>query len=202
VDVRIIKLVIRLPEFHHEGNKMPRAKDSFESRMKKLRLKSSLSLKQLANETGYSSEYLGKIEKGQVIPPVSAIIQIAKALSVESGTFLSAEQQKESEERRRKSFLIRTESYAYQTLTPGAENKHLKAFLVTVDPKKEHTGVDYHHEGEEFIYVLEGKVEMMVGEERNVLSAGQSLHFNSAISHKLRNLVDRPAKLIGVIYTP
>jgi quercetin dioxygenase-like cupin family protein len=170
--------------------------------MRKLRLKTGLSLKQLANETGYSSEYLGKIEKGQVIPPVSAIIQIAKALSVESGTFLSAEQQKASEERRRKSFLIRTESYAYQTLTPGAENKRLKAFLVTVDPGKEHTGVEYHHEGEEFIYVLEGKVEMMVGEERNVLSAGKSLHFNSAISHKLRNLGDKPAKLIGVIYTP
>jgi transcriptional regulator with XRE-family HTH domain len=64
---------------------MPRPKESFESRMKKLRLKTGLSLKQLANETGYSSEYLKKIEKGQVIPPVSAIIQIAKALSVESG---------------------------------------------------------------------------------------------------------------------
>jgi len=69
---------------------MPRPKESFESRMRKLRLKTGLSLKQLANETGYSSEYLKKIEKGQVIPPVSAIIQIAKALSVESGTFLSA----------------------------------------------------------------------------------------------------------------
>ena len=82
-------------------------------------------MKQLANETGYSSEYLGKIEKGQVIPPVSAIIQIAKALSVESGTFLSTEEQKASEERRRKSFLVRTEAYVYQTLNPGAETKHL-----------------------------------------------------------------------------
>ena len=82
-------------------------------------------MKQLANETGYSSEYLGKIEKGQVIPPVSAIIQIAKALSVESGTFLSTEEQKASEERRRKSFLVRTKAYVYQTLNPGAETKHL-----------------------------------------------------------------------------
>jgi quercetin dioxygenase-like cupin family protein len=181
---------------------MPRSKESFESRMKKLRVKKGLSLKQLANETGYSSQYLEKIEKGDVIPPVSAIIQIAKALSVESGTFLSGEQQKASEERRRKSFLVRTEAYAYQTLTPGAETKHLKAFLVTVDPQEEHKGVDYHHEGEEFIYVLEGKVEVMVGEEQNILKTGQSLHFNSAISHKLRNLAEKPAKVISVIYTP
>ena len=181
---------------------MSRSKESFESRMKKLRVKKGLSLKQLANETGYSSQYLEKIERGNVIPPVSAIIQIAKALSVESGAFLSGEQQKASEERRRKSFLIRTEAYAYQTLTPGAETKHLKAFLVTIDPQKEHKGVDYHHEGEEFIYVLEGKVEVMVGEEQNILKTGQSLHFNSAISHKLRNLAEKPAKFISVIYTP
>ena len=181
---------------------MPKPKESFESRMKKLRLKTGLSLKQVANETGYSSEYLKKIEKGQVIPPVSAIIQIAKAFSVESGTFLSADQQKASEEQRRKSFLVRTEAYAYQTLTPRAETKHLKAFLVTVDPRKEHMGIDYHHEGEEFIYVLEGKVEMMVGEEKNILTKGQSLHFNSAINHKLRNLGDKPARFIAVIYTP
>ncbi len=181
---------------------MPRAKETFDWRMKKLRTKKGLSLKQLANETGYSSQYLEKIEKGEVIPPVSAIIQIAKALSVESGAFLSAEQQRASEERRRKSFLVRTEAYAYQTLTPGAETKHLKAFLVTVDPGKEHKGVDYHHEGEEFIYILDGKVEVMVGEERNVLKAGQSLHFNSAISHKLRNLTEKRAKFIAVLYTP
>lgn len=181
---------------------MPRAKETFDSRMKKLRTKKGLSLKQLANDTGYSSQYLERIEKGEVIPPVSAIIQIAKALSVESGAFLSAEQQRASEERRRKSFLVRTEAYAYQTLTPGAETKHLKAFLVTVDPQKEHKGVDYHHEGEEFIYVLEGKVEVMIGEERNVLKEGQSLHFNSAISHKLRNLSQKRAKLIAVLYTP
>lgn len=71
-----------------------------------------------------------------------------------------------------------------------------------VDPHKEHKGVDYHHEGEEFIYVLEGKVEMMVGEEKNVLAKGQSLHFNAAISHKLRNLGDKSARFIAVIYTP
>jgi mannose-6-phosphate isomerase-like protein (cupin superfamily) len=50
--------------------------------------------------------------------------------------------------------------------------------------------------------VLEGKVEMMVGEERNVIAPGQSLHFNSAISHTLRNLGDKPAKFIAVLYTP
>ncbi len=59
---------------------MPRKKESFESRMKKLRLTRVLSLKQRAKEIGYPSKYLKEIEKGLVIPSVSAIIQIAKAL--------------------------------------------------------------------------------------------------------------------------
>ena len=100
---------------------MPRTKESFESRMKKLRLPRGLSLKQRANETGYHFKYLKEIEKGHMIPPVSAIIQIAKALSVESGTFLLAEQKRASEERRKKSFLVRTKAYAYQTLTSGSK---------------------------------------------------------------------------------
>jgi len=81
--------------------------------MKKLRLPRELSLKQRSNETGYHFKYLKEIEKGHMIPLVSAIIQIAKALSVESGTFLLTDQKRASEERRRKSFFVKTEAYAY-----------------------------------------------------------------------------------------
>jgi electron transfer flavoprotein alpha subunit len=87
---------------------------------------------------------------------------------VEPGAFLPSKERKASEERRRKSYLVPTEAYSYQTLTPGATAKHLKAFPVAVDPRKEHKGADCRHEGEEFISVLDGNVEMMVGEERNV----------------------------------
>ncbi|UCD71809.1 MAG: cupin domain-containing protein [Syntrophobacterales bacterium] len=122
--------------------------------------------------------------------------------SFKSSIFLSAEQQKASEWRRRKSFLARTEAYTHQTLTTGVKSKHLKLFTMTVDSQKEHMGVDYHHEDEDFIYVMEGNVEMMAGEKRNVLSTGQSLHFNSSVSHKLRNAGEKPVKFIAVIYTP
>ena len=55
-----------------------------------------------------------------------------------------------------KAYTKRTSSYAYTTLTPGAENKHLKAFRVKIDPLTTHEGVGYQHEGEEFVYVLAG----------------------------------------------
>jgi len=175
---------------------------SFGAKMKQLRQVRKTSLEQLANKTGYAQRYLKEIEEGIAIPPVSAVIQIAKALSIDSGSFLSAEEQEASEKKRRESFFKRTQAYSYKTLTPEAETRHMKAFLVTIDPKQDHKMVEYRHEGEEFIYILKGHVEVMVGENKNLLKKGETLHFDSGIPHKLRNLSDEAAKLLVVIYTP
>ena len=78
----------------------------------------------------------------------------------------------------------------------------MKAFRVVIEAQQEHKGVGYHHEGEEFDYVLSGKVQVMVGDHVNTLSAGDSLHFNSGIPHKLKSISDERAELLVVIYTP
>ena len=96
----------------------------------------------------------------------------------------------------------RTEDYTYETLTPEARHKRLKAFKISIDPKSDHKGVSYQHQGEEFVYVLKGRVEVTVGENKNTLTPGKSLHFNSSIIHKLRNTSDKKAELLVVLYTP
>jgi len=169
-------------------------------RIKQARQKKKITYGALANETGFAIDYIKKIEAGQEVPPVGALLQISRALEIDSGALL-----KEDEslvEDRIKAFTKRTEDYAYATLTPGAENKHLKAFLVTVEPMKDHKGVGYQHQGEEFVYVLKGNVEIMVGDHANRLKKGDSLHFNSGIRHMLRNTGKKTAELIVVIYGP
>ena len=175
---------------------------SFGAKMKQLRQLRKISFEQLANRTRFSQRYLKEIEEGKVIPPVAAVIQISKALSIDSGSFLSAEEQEALVKRRRESFFKRTQAYSYKPLTPDAETKHMKAFLVTIDPKQDHKMVEYRHEGEEFIYVLKGQVEVIVGDNRNLLKKNETLHFDSNIAHKLRNLSDDKAKLLVVLYTP
>jgi len=178
--------------------KKPTKSQSLGERIRKMRESLNVNLESLAHKTGYDPEYLGEIEEGKVSPPVGALIQISRALAVDSGTFLSEERKKERAESHQK----RTRAYSYKSLTPEAEDKHLWAYLVTLDPKKEHAMVAYKHEGEEFVFVLEGKVEIMVGDEASVLKQGESLHFNSAIQHNLRNLSTKQAKLLVVVYTP
>jgi len=128
------------------------------------------------------------------------LLQIARALQIDSGFFLR--EQDETRKARAKAYAKRTDNYAYTTLTPGAENKHLKAFRVQIEAQKAHTGVGYQHEGEEFVYVLSGQVEISVGDHVNRLGPTESLHFNSAIQHHMRNVGDDDAELLVVIYNP
>ena len=174
------------------------ALDQVGKKIRKERLKKKMSLDRVANETGFSIDYLKEIEAGKKIPPVGTLLQLAKALEIDSGFFLR--EQESSLKSRIRAYTKRTENYAYTTLTPGAESKHLKAFKVTIDAMQDHKGVGYQHEGEEFVYVLSGKIELTVGDHVNVLDVGESLHFNSGIRHKLRNVGKEKAELLVVIY--
>jgi transcriptional regulator with XRE-family HTH domain len=140
-------------------------------KIKKARTSKKYTLDQVANETGFSIDYLKEVEAGKAIPPVGALLQIARALEIDSGSLLKEPESKMQS--RIKAQTKRTEDYAYTTLTPGAENKHLKAFLVTIE-----------------------------AQHVNSLKAGESLHFNSGIRHKLKSVSDETAELIVVIYTP
>ncbi len=167
-------------------------------KIRKVRLEKKLTLDYLANETGFSVDYLKQIEAGKKIPPVGALLQLSRALKIDSVFLLKEEES--TLKKRIKEYTKRTDNYAYATLTPGAENKHIKAFRVTIDAMQEHNGVGYRHEGEEFIYVLTGRIEVTVGEHVNKLGKDDSLHFNSGIPHNLKNIGRETAELIVVIY--
>lgn len=169
-------------------------------RIKKIRLEKGMSLAQLANETGVSDQELEKIEKAELMPAVGTLLLISRALEVDSENFLKEE--KAAMKSRALAFEKRTEHYAYCTLSPGARHKHLKAFRITIEPNSTHEGVGYRHEGEEFVYVLSGKVCITVGEQTTVLLPDESLHFNSMIPHKLVNDSDKETRLVVVLYTP
>lgn len=172
----------------------------FAERMKKLRKKSGRSMEELAAATGYKVEYLESVESGAVRPPVSAIIKISGAMEVDSGAFLSAD--KDSGRKKAESVDKRKKAYSYQALSADAQMKHMKGFKVTIDPEKEHEGVEFSHEGEEFIYVIDGRLEISVAGKKHSLKHGQSLHFDSSKVHRLMNPGKKKTELLVVVYTP
>ncbi len=169
-------------------------------RIKRARLDRKITLDTMANETGLSKDAIKQIESGAKRPSVGTLLQMSKVLQLDSDFLLKDTE--EAREKRSDAYTKRTDKYAYTPLTPGAQNKHLKAFRIVVEAGTRHEGVGFQHEGEEFVHVLEGQVEVQVGDHVNVLAAGDSLHFNSGIKHDLRNTADTDAVLIVVVYVP
>jgi len=169
-------------------------------RIRRVRLDKKMTLDNIANETGLSKEFIKKIEAGDQRPSVGTILQISRTLHIDSNFLLK--EQDDALQERSKAYTKRTDNYAYTPLTQTAENKHLKAFRIVVEAQKSHGGVGFQHEGEEFAYVLKGKVEVQVGDHVNVLKKGDSLHFNSGVKHDLRNTGKTDAELIVVVYAP
>ncbi len=170
--------------------------------IRRLRQKEGLTLQDLARQTGLGEAYLHALEEQEEIPPVGAILQISRALSLDAGQLLKRAEVQDRGKKKRENYEKRRRSYAYKTLSPGGSKMHLKAFLVSIDPEQDHDMVEYRHEGEEFIYVLQGKVDVSVGENAYHLSTGKSLHFNSSVPHMLSNPGRVKTRLIVVLYTP
>jgi len=168
-------------------------------RIRQAREKKKLDLEKLAGRVGCSSEYLQWVEDGQVEPPVALLLQVAKSMNLDSGAFLTMD---DSPEKRLEEAEKRTEAYSYRTLTPPEADKHLMAFSVTIPPRTGHEGVGYQHEGEEFVYVVSGEVELLVDQEKHRLGEKESHRFNADVDHHLSNPGDQPAELLVILYVP
>ncbi len=173
---------------------------SLGKKIRKVRLDKGFTLDFIANETGMKKEYIKEIEAGDEIPSVGTMLTLSRALGIDSNTLI--QQEKETSKKRKKAHTKRTGNYAYTSLSSEADNKHLKAFKIVVEAGQQHKGVGFQHEGEEFVYVLKGNVEVDVGENVNLLKQGESLHFNSGIKHDLKNVGKEDAELIVIVYAP
>ena len=176
-------------------------KGGFGAMVRQLREARGWSAEELAQKTGQTPDFIDQVESDQMSPPVGFIIGMARAMEVDPGTFLSKEEQTAIRDRRAQAFRQRTHNYSYTTLTPGAEESHLRAFMVTIDPHLAHKPVAYKHEGEEFIYVVAGDLEFTLGSKVHRLKSGESIHFNSDIPHKLKSVSNEPTKCLVVLYT-
>ncbi|MGB5983964.1 MAG: FAD-binding protein, partial [Desulfobacterales bacterium] len=181
---------------------LPPQSAGFGAKVKKLRENRNWQVADLARATGQTPEFIQQVEANQTTPPVSFLLELGRALEVDPGTFLHDQARSVIRNERAQAFIKRTRNYSYQTFTPGAENAHLRAFMVTIEPRQAHKPVAYKHAGEEFMYVLEGELQVALGDRIHHLKPGETLHFNSEIPHKLKSLSNIPTRCLHVLYTP
>jgi transcriptional regulator with XRE-family HTH domain len=179
-------------------------------KIKKLRLDKNIDLPKLAELTGFSTALLSQMENHLISPPLSSLGKIAGALGVEMGYFFGSSSDVDftivrRNERRPISRVASKQGvnygYSYESLAYEQKNRHMEPFLVSLEPATVKNRHAYSHEGEEFIFVLEGKMEITLGDHTDILEAGDSIYFNSLIPHRVQCSEGLETKIVAVIYT-
>jgi mannose-6-phosphate isomerase-like protein (cupin superfamily) len=178
-----------------------KAEESFGRKIRTLREEKGITIEDIARETGYPATVIQDVEEGSIAAPVALVLQLGRTFKLDIDQ-MEAPQDKEATKRRAKSHKKRVASYAYVPLTRPGEEKHLRAYRVTIDASTEHKGVEYHHDGEEFVYVLSGGLTIQVGKNTSTLKKGESISFDSSLHHALSNPTKDKAELLVVIYVP
>jgi transcriptional regulator with XRE-family HTH domain len=167
-----------------------------------LREAAGLTLTAAAKKAALTKSALSKIETGQSSPPIATLLRIAKALNVALVEFFTAEKTHLPYVLTRKGtgrVISRDGSrfgYSYEALGIEKVDKIAEPFLLNIKPD-DPEGV-FHHEGQEFIYMLSGQMSFTINDEDLILRAGDSLYFDSTNVHHTRVVGKRPAKFICV----
>jgi transcriptional regulator with XRE-family HTH domain len=173
--------------------------------LKTLRLESGLSQKGVAEATQLSPTLISRVENGLVRPSIATLELIAQSLNVDIGHFFRDEERGQywiSEKEKRKT-VPSERGYGIERLIEGMENRFMDPAIVTLREKEEEEKVEFAtHEGQEFMYVLEGKAEVILGSKRFILKQGDAAYWNGSLPHKGVSLSKKPARTLNVHLVP
>jgi quercetin dioxygenase-like cupin family protein len=176
------------------------------NRVRHLRESKGLSLEDLSKLTGFDKALLDQIEKQEVYPQLGTAIKLSRALDSAFGRLISGVGDRLYSITRREAQRIVSRStgkagtqklYTYKSLAPEVQGRHMEALLVTLEENPQ--GELSVHDGEEFIYVLEGTVTMQIGEDKFELAPGDSLYYLSTTPHLIA-AKEGQAQILAVLY--
>lgn len=177
-------------------------------RVRRVRESRGLSLQDVCQRTDLDPATLTGIEQGTLAPPLGVIIRLAKALEMRMGYFISGEEEKPFTvvRRRDRKMVSRYDAkkgkyygYEFESLAPYKKDRHMEPFLVTLEPAPtEHERSA--HEGQEFIYVLKGEMEVRLGEEIHILEPGDAIYYDSNVPHLVKCRGSEATKILAVLY--
>jgi transcriptional regulator with XRE-family HTH domain len=180
------------------------------SKVRELRQKKHYTLQDVAAKSGLSKPFLSQIENDHVVPPVATLLKLARAFDVGLAYFFQDEVGIDRIAITRRDERVRVErrphhrkgevNYIYEALDTKKANKHMEPFLVEFPVQDTSEMIFMNHEGEEFLYVLEGTLEFRSIDRLEVLEPGDSIYFESELSHSFRCLGEESARAIVVVW--
>jgi len=192
---------------------MTQEKNKLGKKITTLRTAHHLSAQDLADRCSCELSVIEDLESGKAPASLAPLIKITRALGVRLGTLMDDDedfgpayinQGQMVEVERVKSLQTANDGHdlSYFSLAAGRPSRHMDPFVITVDPKGETDHELVGHEGEEWLFGMEGEIEIEYGRETYVLGPGESIYYDSIVPHQVRAHKGRPAKFLACVYTP
>jgi len=180
--------------------------DDVGKRIQQLREERGISIEDLSNLTGFDVKRLQDIENGKVKPQLGTVMKLSKALDSVVGRLVSGlgtklysitRKNDRKQVSRSTSKTSKKNVYSYMSLAPEVQGRHMEALIVQLE-KSEEKEISVHN-GEEFIFVLEGIVSLTIGKKTYDLEPGDSAYYLSTTSHFI-TAKDEKATILAVLY--
>ena len=181
-------------------------------KIQSLRESRHITREELAQRSGLAIEQVERIENNIDLPSLAPLIKIARVLGVRLGTFLDDQDETGPTVCRRaeggdtisfsNNAIQSRKHMEYHSLAKSKSDRHMEPFIIDVAPTDNNDFVLSSHEGEEFIYVLQGRMEISYGKNTYVLDEGDSIYYDSIVPHHVHGYEGRAARILAVVYTP
>jgi quercetin dioxygenase-like cupin family protein/DNA-binding XRE family transcriptional regulator len=179
-------------------------------RIKRLRLKKSMGLVELGKHTGLSASFLSQLETGRVVPTLRNLARIAMVFSKDLSYFFEAEPQAMFRVHRHKERVrlpqtgVETPTYFFESLGYMVPDRHMDPYFAQFVPLEKNQEPKAHmHPGYEFLYVLEGELDLRHGDQHCTLEPGDAVYFDSSTPHAYACAGKKPADaLIVTMHQP
>ncbi|NNG46998.1 MAG: helix-turn-helix transcriptional regulator, partial [Deltaproteobacteria bacterium] len=157
----------------------------------------------------FSAALISQIENRMVSPSLGTLVKIANAFDTSVSALIGGKEERafsivRKEDRTTVSRVGLKEggraAYTYEALGAGKAGRKMEPFLVRLKPLLDRNVARNSHEGEEFLFVLSGKVEVFLGRYSDVLSEGDCIYYNSTIPHHVHSTEEKEALILAVIY--
>ncbi|MCL2333095.1 MAG: cupin domain-containing protein [Actinomycetia bacterium] len=176
-----------------------------------LREAHGLSREELAQRVGSSADELAAIEASPTVNGLAPLVRITSALGLNLGTLLDDDRGMGPAVTRRSELENASMQASLETgtadapldffsLAKGKTSRHMNPFIIDISPETKEDMTS--HEGEEFIYVMSGKVEIGYGKDVYLLEPGDSIYYDSIVPHQVRDGQSGPSRILACVYTP
>ena len=180
-------------------------------RVRKFREFKRLDAEELARRSGLDADFVLAVEEHRTTPSLGALLKISRALGIRLANFLDDEIARDPlvfkagervgrERTELGSGKDVPESLVFYSLGKGKIDRHMEPFFIEVLPQPAGRVKVSVHEGEEFIAVISGQIELQYGAETCILSPGDSAYYSSDVPHRLVALNDVKAEIYAILY--